>query len=127
MKPLLIIAIIIAAGCNSFSESANEIQSFIPGTYVMPFEGEYFRRGEDTLIISMLNADANIYAITRHISYEKIIDRQVQPREYKTENWIGIYNNEDKILHEQKHGKLISFIPGKNELLLGNSEYKKIK
>jgi len=127
MKVLIIIAVIVFAGCNTNQESNKSIQAFITGTYVTPFEGDYFRGGEDTLIISILNADANMYAITRHISYEKIIDKQVQAREYKTENWIGIYNKEDKILHEQKHGKLISFIPEKNELLLGNSEYKKIK
>ena len=127
MKALIIIVVIVAAGCISNQESNKRIKSFIPGTYVRQYEGEYSKAGQDTLIINEVTGSANIYSIVRHVSYQRVIEKKVQPREYKTENWNGIYNEEDKILHEQTRGATISFNPEKKTLTVGSDEYQKIK
>src|SRR6187551_971749 len=103
MKVVIIItAITLALSCNSNQESNKSIHSFIPGTYVRHYEGEYSKGGEDTLSINEVSGSANVYSIVRHVSYQRIIDKKIQPREDKTENWTAIYNEKDKILHEQK-------------------------
>ena len=127
MKALIIIAVIVFAGCNTNQESNKSIQAFIPGTYVRQYEGEYSKGGRDTLIINEVSGSANVYSIARHVSYQRVIEKKVQLREYKTENWSGIYNEKDKILHEQTHGAIISFNPKKKTLMVGSDEYQKIK
>ncbi len=127
MKALIIIAITLAVSCNSNQESNKNIHAFIPGTYVRHYEGEYSKGGEDTLTINEVSGSANVYSILRHVSYQRVIDKKVQPREYKTEDWTAIYNEKDKILHEQKRGSMISFNPEKKTLMVGSDEYQKIK
>ena len=127
MKALIIISVIVAAACNTSQESNKSIKSFIPGTYVRNYEGEYSKGGQDTLIISEIAGSANVYSIVRHVSYQRVIEKQIQPREYKTENWNGIYNEEDRVLHEQTHGAMISFNPEKKTLTVGSDKYQKIK
>jgi hypothetical protein len=127
MKTLIIIAVIVAAGCNGNQESNKSIESFIPGTYVRNYEAEYSKGGHDTLVINEVAGSANVYSIVRHVSYQRVIEKQIQPREYKTENWNGIYNEDDKILHEQTHASMISFNPEKKTLSVGSDEYRKIK
>ena len=128
MKVVIIItAITLALSCNSNQESNKSIHSFIPGTYVRHYEGEYSKGGEDTLSINEVSGSANVYSIVRHVSYQRVIDKKIQPREDKTENWTAIYNEKDKILHEQKHGTMISFNPEKKTLMVGSDEYQKIE
>ena len=45
----------------------------------------------------------------------------------KTYGLSKIYNENDKILHEQKRGTMISFNPEKKTLMVGSDEYQKIK
>jgi len=94
---------------------------------VKHFDDEYFKEGEDTLIVTKSNEDGNVYSISRHMSYQKVVDKKLQPREYKSENWIGVYNEQEKVLHEQKHGAIISFNSEKKSLTVGSNEYQKIK
>ncbi|CAN5396555.1 hypothetical protein BH10BAC2_BH10BAC2_46450 [soil metagenome] len=125
MKTLLLFAVIISTGCNGILENDDSIQSFIPGTYSSHLKGEY-SIADDTLAISKVNDLGNTYAILRHISFQRIIENKIQSLEYKREKWIAIYDEKDKVLYEQKDGKIISFAPEKNMLLLGSSEYKKV-
>jgi len=125
MKQLLILALSFTTACNSIQQDKTE--AFIPGTYVKHFDDQYFKDGEDTLIVTKSNEDGNVYSIARHMSYQKVVDQKLQPREYKSENWIGVYNEKEKVLHEQKHGATISFSPEKNSLTVGTNDYKKIK
>ena len=127
MKALIIIVLIVAAACNGNQGTNKSIQTFIPGTYVRHYEGEYSKGAEDTLIINEVSGSANVYSIVRHVSYQRVIDKKIQPREDKTENWTAIYNEKDKILHEQKHGAMISFNPEKKTLMVGSDEYQKIE
>lgn len=125
MKTLMIITAVIVAGCSG--NDSKSIQSFIPGIYVRQYAGEYVKGGEDTLVINETNGSADVYTIVRHVSYQRLIEGKVQTREYKTENWTGIYDEKTKALHEQKYGSTISFDPEKKILMVGSDEYQKIK
>jgi len=125
MKTLLFISGMILTGCNGVLKNDDAIQSFIPGTYSSHAEGEY-SIADDTLVISKVSNKGNAYTIVRYISYQRIIEKKIQALEYKTEKLMAIYDEKDKVLYEQKYGKIISFAPEKNMLLLGSSEYKKI-
>jgi len=125
MKTLATLVLTILVACNSMH--GDSTRSFIPGTYVKHFDDEYFKDGEDTLIISNADEGGNVYPIARHMSYQKVIDKKVQPRENKSEKWMGVYNEQEKVLHEQKHGAIISFDPNNKLLRVGNNEYKKVK
>ena len=111
---------------NSKEKQTEKITSFITGTYVRAFEGEY-SVGHDTLVITQPDVANNLYTIQHNSSYQKIREKQLQPVEYKTENWTAIFNEQTNVLLEQKKGKQISFLPDKNELLLGSNQFQKIK
>ena len=111
---------------NPQEKQTQKITSFIAGTYVRAFEGEY-SVGHDTLVITQPDVANNLYTIQHNSSYQKIREKQLQPVEYKTENWTAIFNEQTNVLLEQKKGKQISFLPDKNELLLGSSHFQKIK
>ncbi|HSZ85503.1 MAG TPA: hypothetical protein VK787_05700 [Puia sp.] len=109
--------------------SCNQISSqndFLTGIYVREISGEY-SNGNDTLRIEKLNESGISYVIYHSSSFQRILNGIQQKQEYKSEKWIAIYDEEHKILHEQKFGKIFSFITEKNELLAGASKYKKIK
>jgi hypothetical protein len=119
--------IAVLFSCSNQKEKQTEkITSFIPGTYVRAFEGEY-SVGHDTLVIAQPDVANNLYTIQHNSSYQKIREKQLQPIEYKSENWTAIFDERTNVLLEQKKGKQITFLPGKNELMLGTSQFKKIK
>jgi hypothetical protein len=131
MKNLQFFAVVILLffiSCNGTQDrnAKNEVQSFIEGTYVRTFEGEY-SKGNDTLIIDQPDNNNNYYTIKHNSSYQKIRSNQLLPAEHKTENWTAIFNEQTNVLEEQKYGKMISFLPDEDALLLGNSKFKKIK
>lgn len=112
--------------CSSRQEKQTEkITSFISGTYVREFAGEY-AAGNDTLLITQPYEDKNFYTIRHRSSYQKIREKKLQLIEYKSENWTAIFNEQTNVLLEQKKGKQIFFSPEKNELILGESHFKKI-
>jgi hypothetical protein len=126
-KLLAVACLVFLLSCNeSQTKKSENVMSFISGAYVRAFEGE-FSIGHDTLIISQPDAGNNYYTIKHNTSYQKIRDKQLQPLEYKSENWTAIFDEKENVLMERKKGKMISFLPDQNELLLGGSRFHKIK
>jgi hypothetical protein len=125
LKFLSFIAMINLLSCSN-ENSTHKILSLIPGVYVRTFAGE-FSTGHDTLFISQPDSKNNYYTVRHNSSYQKIREKQVRPLEYKSENWTALFNEKDNVLVEQKKGKVISFLPEENSLLLGNSKFHKIK
>ncbi len=128
-KKLLSLAcliVLVSSNCLQKENSTEKILAFIPGTYVRTFEGEY-ASGHDTLIIARPNTQSNYYTIKHNSSYQRIIEKKLHPLEYKSESWIAMFSEKDNVLVEQKRGKLISFLPEQNVLLLGSSKFSKIK
>lgn len=113
--------------CNNKQEAQQEkIEEFINGVYVRAFEGEY-SKGNDTLFITRPEATNNYYIIQHKASYQKIREGRILPVEYKSENWTAIFDKGHNVMVEQKKGKLLSFLPDENALLLGSSRFEKIK
>jgi hypothetical protein len=119
------IAIFISCSSMQKKSATDKVKSFIAGTYVRAFEGEY-SIGNDTLVIEQPDANNNYYTIQHKMSYQQIKDKKPLPLEYKTENWTAIFNEQTNVLEEQKKGKQLSFSSEENTLLLGGSKFKKI-
>ena len=125
MKPISVIRtmIVFTSSCNLVS--SNEATStFIPGIYVREISNEY-SIGRDTLAISHFNAST--YAIVHYSTYQRIEEGQLLPKERKVEKWVALYDKKAALLKEGKRGRLLSFQPQNNRLLVGSSPYQKVK
>lgn len=128
VKFLSLAFILVLCSCNETqtNNATEKLKSFIQGTYIRAFEGEY-SMGSDTLVIRLPDQNNNYYIIQHKISYQQIKDKKLLPVVYKVENWIGIFNENTNVMEEQTRGKRLSFMPDENALLLGSSKFKKIK
>ena len=117
-----IIGIAFFVGCNI---GRDKIKDFIPGTYVADYEQEY-SKGHDTLVFSSVSKEGNSYVITRKTGYRRKINGKMSAREQKNEQMTGIYNEQDKVIHESRKGEIFSFSPEKDIVLSGTLQYKKI-
>jgi UDP-N-acetylmuramate-alanine ligase len=121
MKNLIIlcaVAVWLMTAC-----TADKTRTFIPGTYVNAAQGE-FSIANDTLVIEA--TESNNYLIHRKTGFNIITDGKKSKREYETEEWQAIYDEATKSLTETRKGKLITFYPEANKLMVGKREYKKI-
>lgn len=98
----------------------------IAGIYVTQFQNENTHTN-DTLIITAYNLTAHTYKIERHTGYNKVREGQVQPREFKQQNWTATYTKENQVLEEGPLGRKLYLKPDQNELLLGSTVYKLLK
>jgi hypothetical protein len=128
LKLLHLAFIVFFISCSSMQKknATEKVKSFIAGTYVRAFEGEY-SVGNDTLVIAQPDANNNYYTIQHRMSYQQIKDKTPLSLEYKTENWTAMFNEQTNVLEEQQKGKRLSFLLDENTLLLGGSKFKKIE
>jgi len=127
MKKIIILLLaVLVMGCHSYFSSDEKIKAFLPGTYVNISEGE-FSKAVDTLLIQKEGLDGNTYSITRKVSFQRIREGVLQPKEHQKEEWIGIYDEKDKVLHETKRGRVLVYVPEKSKLYLGSAEYEKVQ
>ena len=119
--PICSILCFLFTTCKGISK--DDVQDFIPGTYVRLSEHE-FGKEYDTLVISQLKEQ---YKITRKWKYERVLDSVVQEPEYKQEITTASYESQHKLLHENETGNILSFDPGGNILFIGPTKYQKIK
>lgn len=115
---LIAIVAVLLSGCTN-----DRTRSFIPGTYVNHAEGEY-STANDTLIIE--TSESNNFQISRKTGFKRIRNGKVRKQEYETERWNAIYDEGTKTLTETNRGKLITFYPDANKLIVGKREYQKI-
>lgn len=122
MKSLFIIHLCLVAaiyGCRDARPVM--IQEFIPGTYIR-FSSHESGKEYDTLAISMLDAIANEYTITRRWRYE----RADSPPNYQLIITAAIYYPDDKILEDIESGDLLTFDPKQSCLFIGTLKYQKL-
>ncbi len=81
----------------------------------------------DTIKIEPISAAGNNYHLVRSSYFQKKLDGQALPWEYKAEEWTAVYDDDLKVLNERKKGKVISFIPEEKTMLVGTTQYKKTK
>lgn len=102
----------------------NKVEDWITGVYIRLVSND-FSQGADTLTITKKSSSQ--FLIKRRSSYRLLLDGQVFDPEYKTEDWLGVYDDRTQLLHEQQHGKVLSFQPGERTMKVGTAEYKKIQ
>jgi len=126
MKMYLLISgiLILLLACEP--GKGDEIREFIPGTYAR-FSDHEMRKEYDTIRISMISGTGNNYSLIRSSSFQRKLDRKEFPWEFTKEEWTAVYDENKRVLNETGKGKLISFVPEKSILLVGTTEYKKLK
>lgn len=126
MKPVIAILgfLTFFASCNS--APADDVQAFIPGTYVRASQHEYGKEW-DTLAIELQNATANQYQVTRRWRYERVLAGQPQEPEYKVTTTAAIYDAQGKKLQEARSGKIYTFDPKSGVLFSGANKFEKLK
>jgi hypothetical protein len=123
---IAVTAFVLLMGCQHYFQDDSRIKAFLPGTYVRISEGE-FSRAIDTLLIQKYGLEGNGYRILRKISFQRIKDGKLQAKEYQTEQWFGLYDEQDLVLHEMKQGRTLTYVPDQSKLYLGNAEYEKLQ
>jgi hypothetical protein len=105
---------------------AYSVRNSFPGVYVKQSESDY-SKAYDTLRISVYDETGNTYLILQHTGYQLIKDGKLQPKLYKSGKEIAVYDETTHLLQGMDSGKLLVFSPENQTLLVGSSEYKKIK
>lgn len=123
MKNLIIL--IVATAILLSACTTDKVRSFIPGTYINNASGEY-STVYDTLVIRQSETESNNYIIHRSTGFRRINNGKPAKPEYETEKWAAIYNETSKVLNETRKGKVITFYPETNRLMVGKREYRKI-
>lgn len=126
MKIVLLvhIAALVIYGCG-LGKSRNEVEEFIPGTYIR-FSQHEFGIEYDTLVISLQNKSALEYKIFRKWKYERVLDGVRSEPEYKRSFTSGIYNGEQGLLRENETGDIYTFDVKQKALFNGPVKYQKI-
>ena len=125
MKKILILSAFLLVLFSCDSTQHDTVREIIPGTYAQFFEHE-MRTEYDTLVIKPISETGNNYSLIRSSSFQRKLDGKLFPWEHSKEEWVAIYDEQRKVLNETRKGKLISFVPEKNMLLVGTTEYQKL-
>lgn len=126
MKTIIVISAlfaIVGSGCGLIRKK-EEIQRYIPGTYVRFSEHE-FGRECDTLIISLQNSSVNEYKIVRRWKYERVVDGHKIMPEYKIKVSVAIFDPGRKLLQETGSGRIYTF-ESSGSLFSGAVKYRKL-
>ena len=107
------------------SSKSDEIRTFIPGTYAR-FSDHEMRKEYDTIRINVISETGNNYSLIRSSSFQRKMDGKEFPWEYTKEEWTAVYDESTRVLNETRKGKVLSFVPETNILLVGTTEYKKV-
>lgn len=121
MKIKIILTVFVCSlllACNPKSK-----RSFFPGTYVNNSTGKY-SVANDTLIIK--DVEENRFEINRKTGFNLIRNGKKGKREFETEKWNAIYDEQTGLLTETRRGKILRFYPDSNMLMIGNRAYKKV-
>ncbi len=102
------------------------LRDFIPGIYTRQSESEY-SKAYDTLRISVYDETGNTYLVLDHTGYQLIKEGRLQPKLYKNEREIAVYDETTHQLQELNSGRWLVFSPENGTVLAGSAEYKKIK
>ena len=125
MKTILfahIIIMMVLFGCGLI-KTRDEVQEFIPGTYIR-FSKHEFGTEYDTLVITLQNEDE--YRILRKWKYERVLDGERIEPEYKRTITSGVYNSTHKLLQETETGDIYSFDIKQKILFNGPVKYQKL-
>ena len=124
MKSKVIIILLFAfAACSSEGDKKRRP---VEGVYVTTYESEY-SKATDTIKITPFNKRAGTFNYVRRVGFRRISNGVLGPMEHKTEASICVFNETTAQLNEQRHGRIYSLSLDGNQLVLGNSIYKRIQ
>ena len=101
-----------------------DVKGFIEGAYMRNFENE-FAVGVDSVVLRAEGEDN--YLILKYSRFSRLKNGEWLPEEKHEEKMVGIYDEKKRVINEQKKGKVLSFNPEKNTMMIGASEYVKVK
>lgn len=125
MKKYLFILLAGCLGIAACDIATNKVKDFIPGSYVSSAQSE-FSIANDTLVISADPEAVNIYTITRKTGYRLLVNGKPTALHHKVKRYTATYNKDSGLLTVLQTGKVIRFVPDKQMLINGNSQYRKL-
>lgn len=120
---LILVAVAAFSACGD-TQSKNEIQAFIPGTYIRLSEHEYGKE-YDTISFSVQNEVAREFKVVRKWRYDRVLDGKPIEPEYKNTTGVAIYDPTGKVLKETKTGDSYSFDAETKSMFAGSTKYEK--
>jgi hypothetical protein len=118
-KCITVVVLLFLISCNE--TGIDKVKNSIPGTYVRPFDNEFYK-GVDTLQIESLTGET-----FRIYNYGAFFQKSNGTEKREKEIWIAVYNTENHLLYESRQGKVISLDLEQQLLYVGGSQYKKIQ
>ena len=104
--------------------ACNTKQDFIQGTYVKSDKSEY-GIARDTLII--MQTDGNNYLIDFHVSYQAVRNGKVLLPHHRNDKFSASWDPSKEQLNETVSGRIYTFQPDKNTMMLNAGVFYKIK
>lgn len=120
---IAVILVLFFAACGI---NKNEKKATVQGLYVTRFETEY-SKGMDTIEITPLNSETGTFHYVHRVGFRRISNGTLGLPEHKIENSTCVFNENTAQLNEQSHGRIYSLTSDGNELVSGNSIYKRIQ
>jgi len=124
MKLVLLLFACGLAACNLFGKGS--IQEFIPGAYVRQSTSDV-SKVYDTLRISVDNEAANTWMIQESTGYQLIKEGRLQPKQYKKDKQVAVFDETTQQLQKLGSGELLVFFPENATLVAGSAQYQKLK
>jgi hypothetical protein len=126
MKMLIVyfLAAQVLVSC-SLSGTGEADEKKVEGTYVMHSKGD-FSIAEDTLAITAIPNQKDLYAIERRVGYQRITEKGIQPKKMEQEKATAIWYAESNQLKEQKKGRVYSLSTDGKQMLIGSTAYTRI-
>ena len=124
MNRNFIFLLVLLYSCGS--TGVHEKKNAITGTYIHQSESE-FSKAMDTLVVTPSDVEGGTYVIIRKTGFNRINDGKIQPREFRQEKMITVWDAGTRRLQEVKKGLFYLFSASGTELIAGTTKYQKIK
>jgi len=124
MRKIYVVVGLVAAACRH--PAPVTIREYIPGAYVKQSESDY-SKAYDTLRISVYDEVGNTYLVAQRTGYQLIQNGRLQPKQYKSDKEVAVYDEGTNQLQGMNSGRLFIFSPEHGTLLAGPAQYTKIK
>ena len=118
----LMVLISLAACGHKQKEQAGKIEGLYAGQYASEYS-----IGTDTIEIRAINEVTGTYRFTRRTAYRWLLNPGRGVSEHKVETSTAVFNAGTFQLMEQGHGRIYSLSADRNQLVFGNSIYKRVR
>ena len=126
MKRIFFASLMITLAFAACNTGGSKTGDAITGIYVRHIDNEY-AKGDDSLLVAVLDESAGTYTINKHYGFVRYYEGKEKGRDYDEKKFAGVYDKEHKQITDNSKGMVFTFAPDKGILLMGSSEFKKIK